>query len=146
MLLTFTTALPFPPSVLPSSFKTYKTTHCLQKSFFWLCCAACEILVPWLGIELRSQQWERQVLTTAPPGNSLQKSWILQLKFTCLSSNWLCLPDYYFFYIKYFFGGTSGKGSACQWRRHGFDPWVGMNLWRREWLPTPIFLLGKFHG
>ena len=28
----------------------------------------------------------------------------------------------------------------------GFDPCVGKIPWRREWLPTPIFLLGEFHG
>jgi len=24
--------------------------------------------------------------------------------------------------------------------------WVGKFTWRREWLPTPIFLSGEFHG
>ncbi|KAB0353410.1 hypothetical protein FD755_023887, partial [Muntiacus reevesi] len=28
-------------------------------------------------------------------------------------------------------------------RRHGFDPWVGKNPWRRSWQPTPVFLPGK---
>ena len=32
-----------------------------------------------------------------------------------------------------------GKESACQCRRHGFDPWV----WRRRWQPTPVFLPGE---
>ena len=27
-----------------------------------------------------------------------------------------------------------------------FDPWVGEILWRREWLPTPVFLPEEFHG
>ena len=27
-----------------------------------------------------------------------------------------------------------------------FDPWVGKIPWRREWLPSPIFLPGEFHG
>ena len=27
-----------------------------------------------------------------------------------------------------------------------FDPWVGTIPWRREWLPTPVFLPGEFHG
>ena len=24
--------------------------------------------------------------------------------------------------------------------------WVGKIPWRREWLPTPVFLSGEFHG
>ena len=28
----------------------------------------------------------------------------------------------------------------------GFYPWVGKIPWRREWLPTPVFLPEKFHG
>jgi len=30
--------------------------------------------------------------------------------------------------------------------RLGFNPWVGKIPWRREWLPTPVFLPGEFHG
>ena len=30
--------------------------------------------------------------------------------------------------------------------RPGFDPWVGKIPWRREWLPTPVFLPREFHG
>ena len=26
------------------------------------------------------------------------------------------------------------------------DTWVGKIPWRREWLPTPVFLPGEFHG
>ena len=33
-----------------------------------------------------------------------------------------------------------------QYRRPGFDPWVGKIPWRREWQPTPVFLPGKFYG
>ena len=28
----------------------------------------------------------------------------------------------------------------------GFDPWVGKIPWRRESLPTPVFLSREFHG
>ena len=45
---------------------------------------------------------------------------------------------------KHFPGGTSGKESTCQCRRHkrhGFNPWVRKILWRRKWQPTPVFLL-----
>ena len=48
-----------------------------------------------------------------------------------------------------FNGGANVKEPACQCRRHkrcGFDPWVGMILWRRAWQPTPVFLPGESHG
>ena len=28
----------------------------------------------------------------------------------------------------------------------GFDGWVGEIPWRKEWLPTPVFLPAEFHG
>ena len=40
----------------------------------------------------------------------------------------------------------SSKESACQCKRHGFDPWVRKIPWRREWQPTLVFLPGKSHG
>ena len=43
-------------------------------------------------------------------------------------------------------GGTSGKESAPQCRRHGFDPWVRKIPWSRKWQPTSVFLPGKSHG
>ena len=36
------------------------------------------------------------------------------------------------------------KNLPC--RRLGFSPWAGKISWRREWLPTPIFWPGEFHG
>ena len=45
--------------------------------------------------------------------------------------------------------GLVGKQSACQCRRHkrhGFDPWVRKIPWKKEWLPTPVFLPGESHG
>ena len=30
--------------------------------------------------------------------------------------------------------------------RHGFDLCVGKVPWKREWLPTPVFWPGEFHG
>ena len=38
------------------------------------------------------------------------------------------------------------KRILLQWRRLGFDLWVGKIPWRREWRPTPVFLPGEFHG
>ena len=37
----------------------------------------------------------------------------------------------------------SGKESACQSRRHGFDPWIWKIPWGRKGQPTPVFLPGK---
>ena len=31
-------------------------------------------------------------------------------------------------------------------RRPGFDPWIGKIPWKREWLPTLVFLPGEIHG
>ena len=49
-----------------------------------------------------------------------------------------------------FSGGASGKEPECQSRRckrRGFDPsLVGKIPWRRAWQPTPVSLLGQFHG
>jgi len=33
-----------------------------------------------------------------------------------------------------------------QCRRYGFDPWVRKIPRRKEWLPSPVFLPGEFHG
>ena len=38
------------------------------------------------------------------------------------------------------------RESACQYRRPGFDPWVGKIPWSREWQPTSVFLPGESHG
>ena len=40
----------------------------------------------------------------------------------------------------------SGKESACQCRRPGFNSWVRKIPWRRAWQPTPGFLPGESHG
>ena len=45
--------------------------------------------------------------------------------------------------------GASGKGPACQCRkhkRHGFHPWVGKIPWRRKWQPTPVSSPGEPRG
>ena len=38
------------------------------------------------------------------------------------------------------------KRIHLQFRRPGFDPWVGKIPWRKERLPTPVFWPGEFHG
>ena len=46
-------------------------------------------------------------------------------------------------------GGSEGKESTCQFRRHKrhrFNPWVRKIPWRRKWQPTPVLLPGKVCG
>ena len=43
-------------------------------------------------------------------------------------------------------GWLNGKKIQLQSRRPRFDLWVGKIPWRREWLPTSVFLPGEFHG
>ena len=48
-----------------------------------------------------------------------------------------------------FAGGTRGKESSCQCRRHkkhGFSPRDGKTPWRRAWQPSAVFLPGESHG
>ena len=40
-----------------------------------------------------------------------------------------------------FSGSSAGKESACD-----TETWVRKIPWRREQLPTPVFLPGEFHG
>ena len=51
----------------------------------------------------------------------------------------------YYIYVLDFPGGSSVKESACQCRRHRFDPWVRKISWGRR-KNTPVFLPEKFHG
>jgi len=43
-------------------------------------------------------------------------------------------------------GGSDDKESACGAGDPGFNPWVRKIPWRSEWLLTPLFLPGEFHG
>ena len=38
------------------------------------------------------------------------------------------------------------KKTCLQCGKSRFNPWVGKIPWRREWLPTPVFLSGESHG
>ena len=40
----------------------------------------------------------------------------------------------------------SPPANAGDIKRHGFHPWVGKISWRMEWLYTPVFWPGEFHG
>ena len=38
------------------------------------------------------------------------------------------------------------KNLSAMQETQKFSHWVRKILWRRKWLPTPIFLPGEFHG
>ena len=42
--------------------------------------------------------------------------------------------------------GSDSKKNLPAMQETGFYLWVRKILWRREWLPTPVFLPGEFHG
>ena len=42
--------------------------------------------------------------------------------------------------------GSNDKESACNAGGLGWIPVPGRFPWKREWLPTPVFLSGEFHG
>ena len=48
--------------------------------------------------------------------------------------------------IEYSHGGSDGKESACSAGDLGSIPGSGRSPGERQWLPTPVFLPGEFHG
>ena len=52
-----------------------------------------------------------------------------------INSNQMGVPD-----------GSDGKESTCNAGDLGSIPGLGRTPWRREWLPTPVFWPGEFHG
>ena len=97
--------------------------------FFLKDCVSWGILVLDQGLSLNPLQWNCQVLTTGPTGNSLC------FLFFSMPGILIWLPRW-----------LSGKKPTCQCRRLGFHPWVGKIPWRRKWQCTPVFLPGKSHG
>ena len=49
-------------------------------------------------------------------------------------------------YLRSFPSDSDSKESACNAADLDLIPGVGKIPWRREWLPTPVFLPGEFHG
>ena len=50
--------------------------------------------------------------------------------------------------LSYIFGASlvaQMQRICLYWGRLRFNPWVWKIPWRREWLHTPVFLLGEFH-
>ena len=66
--------------------------------------------------------------------------------FLCILFLILCFHFLAVFHLWGLPGGSEGKKICLPCGRPGFDPWVVKIPWRREWLPTPVFLPGELHG
>ena len=58
---------------------------------------------------------------------------------------WSLTSNEYMYCVRGFPGGLL-VAPACQFRRRGFNPWMGNVPWRRKWQPTQLFSPGKSHG
>ena len=82
-------------------------------------------------------------LTTLDAIPSVNSTWTTWNQIMNLTSNTL---EPSFLWKLGFTGGSDHKRICLHCGRHGFDPWVGKILWRRDRLPTLAFWLGEFHG
>ena len=85
----------------------------------------------WAGIKQMPQEQCRHKHLLCVCKDLSQKGKRIPLRISNGQSQWL---------IWDFLGGTE---STCQYRRHGFAPWIRKISWRRKWQPTPASLPGK---
>ena len=95
------------------------------------------------GIEPRSPTLQADALISEPPGKHSQNLVPLYLDVKEVDSFRIIVTHYYTLGLPWW---LSGRESACQCRRLGFDPWVREIPWRRKWEPTPVFLPGESHA
>ena len=73
--------------------------------------------------------------------NSLVKSIDMYQSINCAST--ICMIKILIFFFAFCYIGLPwqlGKESTCNCRRHRFNSWVGKICWRRDRLPTLVFL------
>ena len=100
--------------------------------YLLLCCTACRILIPKLGVESVPHAVELQSLNHG----TTRKFLYLILNLLVLGLGHLVAQMVMCLSINV---GDLG------WRP-GLDPWVGKIPWRRKWQPTPVLLPRKSHG
>ena len=96
------------------------------------CSMACVTLVSQPRIQPVFSALQGVLLTTGPPGKSLE------VDIESLTIIVLLFPGLPWW--------LSGKEYACQCMRCGFDSWVRKIPWKRTCQLTPVFLPGKSHG
>ena len=70
-------------------------------------------------------------------------SWAQKLSVSPVSCLWGI--SFGLYDLQGFPSGSNGKKICLQFRRLGFNPWVGKISRRREWQPTLVFLPKEFH-
>ena len=106
----------------------------------------------WASVSSSVSSWEQEPFPSHP-SSSTRKSFSSELHRIWECREWLglLLPFYFdflnlLFYIGGFPGGSDGKESTCNAGDLGLIIGSGRFPWRREWLPTPVFLPGEFQG
>ena len=69
-------------------------------------------------------------------------SWVQSLHLPGLQT--LNHDSHYSFTYQGFLGSSAGEKSACKCRRPWFHSWVRKFPWRKDRLPTPVFLPGEY--
>ena len=96
---------------------------------------ACRIYFPDQESNLSPLLWEPKVLATGLLGKSLPAQLLTVTPFGWGLGGMASLV------------AQMVKNKIClQYRRPRFDPWVEKIPWKREWLPTAVFLPGESHG
>ena len=89
-------------------------------------------------LQARSLEW---VAISVSRGSSRPRDWT---RISCTAGGFFTTE---IMYLKYGLPWWLRWERIClQCRIPKFDSWVGKMAWRREWLPTWVFLPGQFHG
>ena len=99
----------------------------------------------WLPIKITwgtVRNYQQYLGFTQKPWN--QKFWVLVLSIN--SYFFQSIPTFSIMHIEASLVTQTVKNLSAMQETQKFSHWVRKILWRRKWLPTPIFLPGEFHG
>ena len=100
-------------------------------------------LFPIFHLSFYSTFWE---ISSAFASNPPVEFFISAILVLISKGSFLFSECFLFIWSHYLLWWLSGKESATQCKRSGFDPWVRKIPWRRKWQSTPVFLPGESRG